>query len=259
MTDLSLFNSSEFGEMRTCCDPESGEVWFNLNDVCRALDLSNPSKVISDFPKGLTNSYPLSTNGGIQNATFVNESGLYRTIFKSRKEKALAFQDWVTSEVLPSIRKHGMYATEELLNNPDFAIEVLQRLKNEQEEKKKLQDQMKKDKPKLDYANAILASEGSVLIKELSLLLQKNGINIGPLKLYERMRDKGYTYKVGEMKNLPKPKWIKKGLFTLKKTQYTKGNTILTKTITKVTEKGQQYFLELFMREEGGNLFASVI
>lgn len=220
MTDLSLFNSSEFGEMRTCCDPESGEVWFNLNDVCRALDLSNPSKVISDFPKGLTNSYPLSTNGGIQNATLVNESGLYRTIFKSRKEKALAFQDWVTSEVLPSIRKHGMYATEELLNNPDFAIEVLQRLKNEQEEKKKLQDQM---------------------------------------KLYERMRDKGYTYKVGEMKNLPKPKWIKKGLFTLKKTQYTKGNTILTKAITKVTEKGQQYFLELFMREEGGNLFASVI
>lgn len=247
MTELKLFNSSEFGEMRTCCDPKSGEVWFCLVDVCKALDLSNPRKVAGDLSDDVTISYPiLDSLGRTQNATFVNESGLYRTIFKSRKEKALEFQDWVCSEVLPTIRRTGMYATSDLLDNPDLAIEIFQQLKLEREEKKKLQATINANKPKVDYADAILEAEGSILIKEMALWLQKNGIKIGQLKLYEWMRENGYTYKEGEMRNLPQQKWIEKGYFTLKKSKYIKENNVMTSTTAKITEKGQQYFIEKF-------------
>lgn len=135
--------------------------------------MSNPRKVAGDLSDDVTISYPiLDSLGRTQNATFVNESGLYRTIFKSRKEKALEFQDWVCSEVLPTIRRAGMYATSDLLDNPDLAIEI----KLEREEKKKLQATINANKPKVDYADAILEAEGSILIKEMALWLQKNGI-----------------------------------------------------------------------------------
>lgn len=251
MNTLKIFNSNEFGEMRTYRDPKSGEVWFCLADVCKALDLSNPSKVAGDLPDGLTISYPIFDSlGREQNATFVNESGLYRTIFKSRKEKALRFQDWVCSEVLPSIRNHGVYMTTEtiaeVLKNPDLIIGMATELKKEQEARKKLQETINKNKPKVEYADAILEAEGNILIKELALWLQKNGIKIGQLKLYEWMRENDYTYKEGEMKNLPKQKWIEKGYFTLKKSKYTKDNNVMTSTTAKITEKGQQYFIEKF-------------
>lgn len=195
MTDLSLFNSSEFGGMRVHCNPESGEVWFCLVDICKALEITNPRMVKSRLDDDVSLTYAiLDSLGREQNATFVNESGLYEVLLRSDSPKAKPFRKWVTSEVLPSIRKHGMYATAELLDNPDFAIEVFKQLKAEREENKKLQDQIKKDKPKLDYANAILESGGSILIKELALWMQKNGVNIGQLKLYEWMRDNDSTH-----------------------------------------------------------------
>ena len=100
----------------------------------------------------------------------------------------------------------------------------------------------------IEESLAILQAEGSILIKELALWLQKNGIKIGQLQLYEWMRENGYTYKEGEMKNLPQQKWIEKGYFTLKKSRYFKDNTVMTSTTPKITEKGQQYFLELFKK-----------
>lgn len=246
---LKSFNSSEFGGMRTCCDPNTGDVWFCLADVCKALDISNVSDAKSDLPDGVATTYPIFDSlGREQKATFVNESGLYRIIFKSRKEKALRFQDWVCSEVLPTIRRTGMYATSDLLDNPDLAIEIFQQLKIEREEKKRLQATINENKPKVDYADAILESDGSILIKEMALWLQKNGIKIGQLKLYEWMRENGYTYKEGEMKNLPQQKWIEKGYFTLKKSRYFKDNEAKTSTTAKITEKGQQYFLEVFKK-----------
>lgn len=220
-----------------------------MNDVCRALDIKNVSDAKSDLPKGVATTYPLSTNGGTQNATFVNESGLYRIIFKSRKEKALRFQDWVCSEVLPTIRRTGMYATSDLLDNPDFAIEALYRLKAEREEKKRLQEIIDANKPKVEYADSLLKSQDSILIKEMALWFQSSGIKIGQLQLYEWMRENGYTYKEGEMKNLPKQKWIEKGFFTLKKSKYIKDNEVMTSTTPKITEKGQQYFFELFKNQ----------
>lgn len=247
---LKSFNSSEFGNMRTCCNPNTGDVWFCLADICKALDISNVSDAKSDLPDGVATTYPiLDSLGREQKATFVNESGLYRIIFKSRKEKALRFQDWVCSEVLPTIRRTGMYATSDLLDNPDFAIEALYRLKAEREEKKRLQEIIDANKPKVEYADSLLKSQDSILIKEMALWFQSSGIKIGQLQLYEWMRENGYTYKEGEMKNLPKQKWIEKGFFTLKKSRYIKDNEVMTSTTPKITEKGQQYFFELFKNQ----------
>ena len=256
---LKSFNSSEFGGMRTCCNPNTGEVWFNLNDICKALDINNSrmvknrldeENVISLNINELENTVSLTdgNNRGNPNMTFVNESGLYEVILRSDSPKAKPFRKWVCSEVLPTIRRTGMYATSDLLDNPDLAIEIFQQLKIEREEKKRLQETINENQPKVDYANAILESDGSILIKEMALWLQKNGIKIGQLKLYEWMRENGYTYKEGEMKNLPQQKWIDKGYFTLKKSRYFKDNEVMTSTTPKIIEKGQQYFLEVFKK-----------
>ena len=101
--NTTFVNESDFGEVRTYTTENN--IWFCLKDICRCLEIKNSKDTLSILPKGVATIYPLSTNGGTQQVTFVNESGLYRLIFKSRKEKALQFQDWVTSEVLPSIRK----------------------------------------------------------------------------------------------------------------------------------------------------------
>ena len=255
---LKLFNSSEFGEMRTYCDPKSGEVWFCLADVCKALDIKNFGNVKASLTsKGLIslNKRELDNNihtmdvipteemRGNPNMTFIDEGNLYQVIFQSRKPNAAKFREWVCYEVLPSIRNHGVYMTTEtiaeVIKNPDLIIGMATELK-------KLQETVNKNKPKVEYADAILEAEGSILIKELALWLQKNGIKIGQLKLYEWMRENDYTYKEGEMKHLPKQKWIEKGYFTLKKSKYTKDNNVMTSTTAKITEKGQQYFIEKF-------------
>lgn len=130
---LEIFENSEFGTVRTVM--VNNEPMFCLVDVCRALELTQPSKVKERLNEKGVNIIPTLTNGGTQNLLYVNESNLYKTIFQSRKESAERFTDWVTSEVLPSIRKHGIYATDNvidnILNNPDFGIELLTKLKEE--------------------------------------------------------------------------------------------------------------------------------
>lgn len=133
MSELQIFNSEEFGKIRTATI--NNEPMFCLADICRILELSQPSKVKERLLEKGVRSIPTLTNGGTQNLLYVNESNLYKTIFQSRKESAERFSDWVTSEVLPSIRKHGIYATDkvidDILNNPDFGIELLTKLKEE--------------------------------------------------------------------------------------------------------------------------------
>ena len=176
MNNYNIFNSNEFGKMRTYRDPKSGEVWFNLNDVCRALEIKNVSDVKSDLPKGVATTYPLSTNGRTQNATFVNESGLYNVIFSSKSPKAIPFRKWIWSEVLFKDTVKG------LLGNPDFMIKILEKLKAEKEENKRLQQIIDENKPKVDFSNAVLESVGSALTKELALWLEKDNRKRSTLK-----------------------------------------------------------------------------
>lgn len=133
MNELKIFNNEEFGEIRTAT--VNNEPMFCLTDVCRALELKNPAMVKTRLNEKGINSIDTLTKGGNQKILYINESNLYKTIFQSRKESAERFTDWVTSEILPSIRKHGIYATDNMidniLNNPDFGIELLTKLKEE--------------------------------------------------------------------------------------------------------------------------------
>lgn len=192
------------------------------------------------------------TLGGTQKMTIINESGLYSLILSSKLPQAKEFKRWVTSEVLPTIRKNGMFATDELLDNPDFAIATLQRLKEEREAKKLLEAQIEADKPKVLFADAVSASKSSCLIGELAKILKQNGIDIGQNKLFQWLRANGYLIsRHGESWNQPTQKSMQLGLFELKKTNinHADGHTTVN-TTTKVTGKGQQYFINKFLNQE---------
>lgn len=223
------FSKEEFGEVRTLVEGE--KIWFNLNDICRALDLRNPRKVMTDLPKDVTNSYTLLTNGGLQNMTFVNESGLYRTIFKSRKEKALEFQDWVCSEVIPSIRKHGAYITEDVIKDDKKLNETIQAIKEQYKEK-------------IDFADAFLASEDSAYIAVFADYLTKNGVKMGRNQLFKWFKEKKVLVMHGD-DYFPSARYMKMGLFDLEASTISKGNgrKKISHTV-KITPKGMKYFME---------------
>lgn len=190
--------------------------------------------------------------GRKQETTIINESGLYSLILSSRLPQAKEFKRWVTSEVLPTIRKNGMFATDELLDNPDFAIATLQRLKEEREAKKLLEAKIEADRPKVLFADAVSASKSSCLIGELAKILKQNGIDIGQNKLFQWLRSNGYLIsRRGESWNQPTQKSMQLGLFELKKTNinHADGHTTVN-TTTKVTGKGQQYFINKFLNQE---------
>ena len=190
--------------------------------------------------------------GRKQETTIINESGLYSLILSSKLPQAKEFKRWVTSEVLPTIRKNGMFATDELLDNPDFAIATLQRLKEEREAKKLLEAQIEADRPKVLFADAVSASKSSCLIGELAKILKQNGIDIGQNKLFQWLRSNGYLIsRRGESWNQPTQKSMQLGLFELKKTNinHADGHTTVN-TTTKVTGKGQQYFINKFLSED---------
>ena len=214
MNNLQVFNNNEFGEIRTV--EENGQIWFCLVDICKALGLEQVSRVKSRLLKdGVTSSKVIDSLGREQTVNVINESNLYKTIFQSKKPSAERFTNWVTSEVLPSIRKHGTYATDELLNNPDLFISVLQDLKKEREEKAKLEGENKIQKqiigelqPKANYTDVILNNKGLVTITQIAKDYGKSGTAMNDLLhnlgvqykqggqwlLYAKYHDKGYTH-----------------------------------------------------------------
>lgn len=150
--------------------------------------------------------------------------------------------------MLPTIRKHGMYATDELLNNPDFAIEVLKQLKQEREEKQKYIKEIEEQKPKVIFADSVTASHTSILVGELAKILKQNGIDIGQNRLFQKLRDLGYLIsRNGTDFNMPTQKSMNLGLFEIKETSVTHadGHISISKT-PKITGKGQVYFINKF-------------
>lgn len=231
----------------------NNEPYFVGKDVAGVLGYSGTAKAIRTHvdgeDKGVTT---MDTPGGKQDLVIINESGLYSLILSSKLPQAKEFKRWVTSEVLPTIRKNGMFATDELLDNPDFAIATLQRLKEEREAKKLLEAQIEADKPKVLFADAVSASKSSCLIGELAKILKQNGIDIGQNKLFQWLRANGYLIsRRGESWNQPTQKSMQLGLFELKKTNinHADGHTTVN-TTTKVTGKGQQYFINKFLNQE---------
>jgi anti-repressor protein len=228
--------------------------------VCDVLELSN-ARMIADRldSDDVSQAYVIDSMGRQQQTNIVNESGLYNVILRSDKPEARKFKRWVTHEVLPTIRKHGAYLTsdklEEIMNDPDAWIKVLTALKEERQAKERLQLQAEVDKPKVVFADAVSVSDGTILIGELAKILKGNGIEIGQNRLFERLRQDGFLIKrKGTDYNAPTQKAMELGLFKVKETAITHsdGHVTISKT-TKVTGKGQQYFVNYFLVGGSGN------
>lgn len=249
MNNLKIFENAEFGQIRTA--EVDGEPWFVGKDVAEALGYAEPrsavSKKVEEVDRGVAE---METPSGKQNMTIINESGLYALIFGSKLGSAKRFKHWVTSEVLPAIRKHGAYAVDELLNNPEMAIKAFTALKEEREKNKRLQTDVDRMKPKEIFADAVSASKTSILIGDLAKILKQNGINTGQNRLFETLRKDGYLIKQkGSNWNMPTQRAMEMGLFEIKESTHIDGNgcNVTTKT-TKVTGKGQQYFINRYLK-----------
>ena len=251
MNELQVF-SYEGKEIRTI--QRNGETWWVLKDVCGVLGLSNARMIADRLDEDdVSLAYVTDSMGRRQQTNIVNESGLYNVILRSDKPEAKKFKRWVTHEVLPQIRRHGAYITtskiEEIMNDPDSWIKLLTALKEERQEKERLQLQTAQDKPKVVFADAVSASDGTILIGELAKILKGNGIQIGQNRLFERLRQDGFLIKrKGTDYNAPTQKAMELGLFRVKETAITHsdGHVTISKT-TKVTGKGQQYFVNYFL------------
>ena len=259
MNDIQIFDNPEFGQIRTI--DRDGEPWFVGKDVAVALgygDGKSPvnavAKHVDEDDKGVTE---MMTPGGKQNITIINESGLYSLVLSSKLPTAKKFKRWVTSEVIPSIRKHGGYLTpdkiEEVLLNPDTLIQLAKNLKAEQEARQAAEMQIEENRPKVLFAEAVSASKQSILIGELAKLLKQNGVEIGQQRLFEWLRNKGYLIRrQGTDRNMPTQRAMELGLFEIKETtiSHSDGHISINKT-PKVTGKGQVYFINIFLKECG--------
>lgn len=253
MNELQIFNNEEFGEIRTIT--KDNETYFVGKDVAKALGFTNPRDAIAthvfDEDKGVD---VIDTLGGKQSMTVINESGVYALVFGSRLESAKRFKHWVTSEVLPSIRKNGGYiAGQETLSDEELlsrALMVAQRKIDEKNNIIAMQDSRIQGMiPKEIFADAVATSHTSILIGDLAKLICQNGVQIGQKRLFEWLRENNFLIKSGSSRNMPQQRYVEQGLFEVKESniQNPDGSVRITKT-TKVTGKGQVYFVNKFLK-----------
>lgn len=252
MKEIQVFNNTEFGEIRTA--EIEGKPYFMATDIAKALGYTNPNKAINDHCRAITKcATPIS--GKMQEVNFIPEGDVYRLIARSKLPQAEKFEKWVFDEVLPSIRKTGGYIAgqehmtdDELLAN---AILVAQRKIAERDKVIQAQnDTITELKPKAVFADAVSSSKTSILIGDMAKLLRQNGIEIGQKRLFDWLRNNGYLIKrKGSDWNMPTQRSVEMGLFEIKESTHLDGNgcNITTKT-SKVTGKGQVYFINKFLK-----------
>ncbi|CQR26187.1 Antirepressor [Streptococcus varani] len=231
----------------------NNEPYFVGKDVADILGYSNSRDALSkhvDSDDKLTSQ--IATAGQNRNQTIINESGLYSLILSSKLPQAKEFKRWVTSEVLPAIRKHGTYVTDykavDLLTNPNALGNFLQGLT---EQVKRLETKIEKDKPKVLFADAVETSATSILIGDFAKILRQNGYNIGQNRLFAWLRDNGFLIrKHGESYNMPTQRSMDMRLFEVKeRTHHEPNGSIRISKTTKLTGKGQTYFINKFLAE----------
>ena len=251
MNNISTFNNPAFGSVRAV--RVNDEPYFVGKDVAEILGYSNPRKAMIDHvdaeDKGVTK---CDTLGGTQEMTIINESGLYSLILSSKLPKAKEFKRWVTAEVLPAIRKTGGYVNDtaqfvesyfgQLEPNQKHALTMMF------DESKRMSAQLKEQAPKVLFANAVETAHNSILIGDLAKIIRQNGVDIGQKRLFEWMRQNGYLIKDGQSKNMPTQKAMEMSLFEVKESTINNpnGSVRITRT-TKVTGKGQTYFVKKFL------------
>lgn len=254
MNELTIFNNERFGSVRTLTDGNT--VLFCASDVARALGYKDTTNAIKQHCKGVVKHHIL-TNGGEQEMNFISRGDVYRLAARSKLDGAEQFESWIFDEVVPSVHDHGMYATEEtldkMISSPEFGIKLLTALKEEKEKTKSLTAKVEQDAPKVLFADAVATAHTSILIGELAKLLKQNGVDMGQNRLFDWMRKNGYLIsRVGTDYNMPTQYSMERGWMEIKENAITRpdGGITVTKT-TKITGKGQQYFINLFLK--GGN------
>lgn len=231
-----------------CVLGENGEPWFVAADVCRVLELDNPTEALSGLDSDEVNTLRIAEGiRGNPNMRVITEAGLYSLILRSRKPEAKLFKRWVTHEVLPSIRKHGVYLTpttvEMWLNNPDVMIRMLEEIKTEREKNAVLTAKVKEDAPKVQYHDAVQASSQEITVADLATLLKKNGVEIGRDRLFTWMRHNKFLCSRGSDRNRPSYVSQVMEILTCHNTFAADGTPRLQPL---VTPKGQTYFLRCF-------------
>lgn len=245
MNELQVFKNQEFGSVRTLVI--NNEPWFVGKDIAESLGYTATEKAIRTHidgdDKGVTE---MDTPGGKQKVVIINESGLYSLVLSSKLPSAKKFKRWVTSEVLPALRKTGQYQVKEL-SGQELMAKALIEAQSVLAAKDKQIEQMK---PKVVFADAVATSHTSILVGELAKILKQNGIDMGQKRLFAWLREKGYLIKrQGTDYNMPTQKAMDLGLFEIKEGSYVNGSgvNITTKT-PKITGKGQQYFINKFLQ-----------
>lgn len=230
----------------------NNDPWFVAKDVCEALEIRTDSirSILEDeeIDSINPNSIGVAQNGG-RAPLIINESGLYSLILRSRKPEAKKFKKWVTEEVLPTIRKHGIYATGEklleLISKPENALKVFQALKDEQDKRKSLEAKIEEDAPYTEFGKSVEVSEGCMLIGEFAKVLAQNGREIGQNRLFELLRNEGILGKVGNRRNVPSQEHVEAGRFRVsyRIIQHASGRAE-SKATPYLTPKGQVWLLK---------------
>lgn len=259
MNELQTFKSNMFGQVRVT--QRNGDIWFVAADVCKSLDITNPTVALDRLDDDEKAKFNLGLRGG--DIGCVNRYGLFALVLGSRKKEARLFKRWITHEVLPAIQDNGGYiAGQENMTDAEImarAIIVAQNTIKQRDERIKalehsntaLEAKVEEDRPKVAFADAVVASDKSILIGEFAKILRQNGFKIGQQRLFQRLRDEGYLCSSkGDRYNSPTQRSMELGLFEIKEHTVIApdGRNILSKT-TKISPKGQIYFTNKYLRK----------
>lgn len=251
---LEIFKNEEFGEIRTVII--DGEPWFVAKDISDSLGYRMASDMTRRLDPEDRGTHLTSTPNGTQNMSIINESGLYTAILGSKLDSAKRFKHWITSEILPSIRKHGAYMTNEVIErtitDPDYLIQLAIALKEErkakelEKQKRELAEQIiEEQKPLVDFANKVSDSSNLIDMGKMAKLLKDEHINIGRNRLFAWLRSKEMLMR----NNMPYQKYIESGYFQVKESVYETPYGSKTQQTTYVTGKGQIYITEKLRKE----------
>ena len=247
MNELQIFNSNEFGDIRTVTI--DNEPWFVGKDVAMALGYERADNAIRNHVEEDDKlMHQISASGQNRQMYIINESGLYALIFGSKLESAKRFKHWVTSDVLPTLRKSGSYSMSQPQGKELLALAVLEAQKTIEEKDAQIEEM----KPHAILGQAITTANTSILVGDMAKILRQNGVDIGGQRLFQWMRDKGYLIKrKGTDWNLPTQRSMEQGLFEIKESVHIDGNGCNKISRTpKITGKGQQYFVNKFLKTE---------
>ena len=250
--DIKIFANPTFGDIRIAVN-ENDEALFCLLDVCKALELANPSQVKTRLDSSNLISVEVTTKSANRHAeftrttsmTYIGEANLYRCIFQSKKEEAKAFQDWVFGEVLPQIRKTGGYipvAKED--DEKTLLAKALGIMKRTLEEKERL---IEEQRPMAELGRQVSGSKENIMVGEMAKILYENGIEIGRRRLFKWLRENGYIFKQSRE---PMQKWIERGIMAVKECWISTDHGMELAVTPMITGKGQQHFLQIFLHEK---------